>query len=510
MNGLAVNPSSRMDSKVAPVFRSILFAPTIPGLPAAAFDLVAADIARGRDHGLVSYSEARVFLGWSPIQTMEDITLNTKLNTILGKLYRNTTSNVDLYVGMLTEDTLVGGAFGPVTTSVIREQFLRTRDGDRCWFERLYSGNLLQVFRKTRLRDLVDRNFQSTGPSSLFTTQSFDESPSSNVVERNGLQLFLDPHPDFQSSTFNVSNGASSTPTTTDGGNATDSLDDLFSMEDLYVDLVADTPANATVVPLHVNSRRTRPATVLDNIVGYTCSGRRCEAYASVDEPDVSHHPHIFTLASYLRHALRTTDTGFNSTASPADGETVVAAPAQVTTLAHPTHRVNCSSCHDPLHYTSGVGFTYGGADGADGEVATPVQVTTLGYSAQGGGCEGCHIGAQHTYTAFTNPTQHACSCSSQHHYSTFNTNPEPAGRVNESSADGGSGAVESAAHGDQVSGSETGRWMETFQSTNAFGTRTQQSPSPGVITSTVRASLADVKSEVLVNNIFVTPSCRL
>ena len=223
MHALAVNPSARMDHRVAPSLRSVLFAPSTTAageaFPAMAFDVIASDIQRGRDHGLLDYRRMRRAQGWRDVGSVMDITADRSKQQILASLYPDI-NGIDLFAGMMLEDPLDGALTGPVTTSVVRDQFERARDGDRyvyalanytahsryikipyvfsyrlyanhthypiiilfvfavitvyllrCWFENQFQGQLLTVLRGVRLRDLVDRNFANPPP---VTTQNAD------------------------------------------------------------------------------------------------------------------------------------------------------------------------------------------------------------------------------------------------------------------------------------------------------------------------------------------------
>lgn len=43
--------------------------------------------------------------------------------------------DVDLYVGILAEKHLEGAILGPVGTCIIADQFVRSKIGDRFWYE---------------------------------------------------------------------------------------------------------------------------------------------------------------------------------------------------------------------------------------------------------------------------------------------------------------------------------------------------------------------------------------
>lgn len=134
-------------------------------------DLVAMTIQRGRDFGLSSYSELRKSLDLPPIATFRDINPelsstnpqvrlgkgepeqeNVGLNSLLTgpltvsfsqllhdleELYNGDVSKLELFPGGLLESQ---DGPGPVFTAIILDQFERTRNGDRFWFENRQNG----------------------------------------------------------------------------------------------------------------------------------------------------------------------------------------------------------------------------------------------------------------------------------------------------------------------------------------------------------------------------------
>lgn len=60
----------------------------------------------------------------------------------LKELY-SSVDDIDLFVGGLLE---ASGEIGPVFKEIIREQFLRIRDGDRFWFENKDNGLVFFLF----------------------------------------------------------------------------------------------------------------------------------------------------------------------------------------------------------------------------------------------------------------------------------------------------------------------------------------------------------------------------
>ena len=98
---------------------------------AFSLDLAALDIQRGRDHGLLnSYNLTRVSYSIPPLDSFADLTSDPLLQAQLASVYGNV-DNVDMWVGIISEDHLPGSSMGELGTAILRSQFLRLRDGDR-------------------------------------------------------------------------------------------------------------------------------------------------------------------------------------------------------------------------------------------------------------------------------------------------------------------------------------------------------------------------------------------
>ncbi|XP_072426609.1 peroxidasin homolog isoform X2 [Chiloscyllium punctatum] len=104
---------------------------------AVALDLAAMNIQRGRDHGIPSYSDYRVFCNLSTVQTFEDLQNEIKNAEVRDKLRRlyGTPQNIDLWPALMVEDVIPGTRVGPTLMCLFITQFKRLRDGDRFWFE---------------------------------------------------------------------------------------------------------------------------------------------------------------------------------------------------------------------------------------------------------------------------------------------------------------------------------------------------------------------------------------
>lgn len=150
---LASDSASELDTKAVNSVRNFLFGP--PG--AGGLDLVSLNIQRGRDHGLASYNAVRTSLGLPKVNGFAEITSDVAMQSKLKTLY-GTVDNMDLWVAILAEDHVPGGNLGSTGTKIIASQFERIRNGDRFWYQRSFSGAMLNEIQRTRLSEVIARN----------------------------------------------------------------------------------------------------------------------------------------------------------------------------------------------------------------------------------------------------------------------------------------------------------------------------------------------------------------
>lgn len=121
-------------------------------------DYVASSIQRGRDMGLPSYSQALQALGMKEPQNWTELNpnLDPQVLKATAALYNQDLSRLELLLGGLLESH---GDPGPLFSTIILDQFVRLRDGDRYWFENtrngLFSEAEIAEIRKTTLRDVI-------------------------------------------------------------------------------------------------------------------------------------------------------------------------------------------------------------------------------------------------------------------------------------------------------------------------------------------------------------------
>lgn len=128
---------------------------------AVALDLAAMNIQRGRDHGIPGYLEWRDYCNMSRAETFEHLAADISSGRVrqkLRELYGHL-GNIDVWVGGILEDQLPGAKVGPLFKCLLLEQFRRTRDGDRFWYqspEVFRAEQLAQIQQASLARILCD------------------------------------------------------------------------------------------------------------------------------------------------------------------------------------------------------------------------------------------------------------------------------------------------------------------------------------------------------------------
>ncbi len=174
--------AEEIDLQIVESLRNFLFgAPGQGGL-----DLASLNIQRGRDHGLADFNAMRVAYGLPRLTSFSQITSDKELQSKLAELYGNV-DNIDAWVGLLAEDHARGASVGPTSQRIIADQFQRVRDGDRFWYERVFSGRQLADLQRTTLEDVIARN---TGVKSLQSNVFFFQAEIRGIVylDANGNQ----------------------------------------------------------------------------------------------------------------------------------------------------------------------------------------------------------------------------------------------------------------------------------------------------------------------------------
>lgn len=152
LKGLAQQQIQEVDNFIVEGVRSILFDPP------AAVDLGATNLQRGRDHGLADYNQVREDFALSRVDGFGEITSNADVAAALALAYDGDFNNIDVFAGAISEDRIPGGSVGELLQTVLLDQFSRSRDGDRFYFENVFYGRELEEIKNTRLSDIIRRN----------------------------------------------------------------------------------------------------------------------------------------------------------------------------------------------------------------------------------------------------------------------------------------------------------------------------------------------------------------
>ncbi|MDJ0553679.1 MAG: peroxidase family protein [Microcoleaceae cyanobacterium MO_207.B10] len=134
LRGLAFQVQQETDASVIDDLRNLLFGPPSGGPVANGSDLPSLNIQRGRDHGLGSYNDAREALGLTRKENFSDISSDQEVVAALESVYESV-DDVEIWVGMLSEDNLPNASLGELNEAILADQFTRLRDGDRFWYE---------------------------------------------------------------------------------------------------------------------------------------------------------------------------------------------------------------------------------------------------------------------------------------------------------------------------------------------------------------------------------------
>ncbi|MEQ8769026.1 MAG: peroxidase family protein [Phycisphaerales bacterium] len=154
MRGMSAQEAEELDTQMIDGVRNMLFGDPGHG----GMDLMAANLMRGRDHGIGTYNDIREAMGLIRLSDWADVTSDGDLAAKLASLY-GSTDELDAWVGMVAEDHLDGAIVGETLFAVLGDQFDRVRAGDRFFY--LNDPELepwLADIAGTTLGDVIARN----------------------------------------------------------------------------------------------------------------------------------------------------------------------------------------------------------------------------------------------------------------------------------------------------------------------------------------------------------------
>jgi len=153
LRGLATQRAQQFDAFVVDGVRNFLFGP--PG--AGGFDLASLNVQRGRDHGIPRYNDVRQTMGMPRAATFADVSSDPEVQARLAGVY-GSVDDVDLWIGVISEDHHPGAVVGELAFRILRDQFMRLRDGDRFWYQAALPRALAQHVEQQTLATIIRRN----------------------------------------------------------------------------------------------------------------------------------------------------------------------------------------------------------------------------------------------------------------------------------------------------------------------------------------------------------------
>lgn len=193
--GASVQIAQEVDPFLVDDVRNFLFGP--PG--SGGFDLAALNIQRGRDHGLGNYNQVRIDMGLKPVESFAEISSSPEIQSRLRMAY-DSVDHIDAWVGMLAEDHVADSTLGNCAKTIIAKQFQRLRDGDRFYYENVFTGDELREIEKTTLADVIGRNtnIRFSKEQNVFYAKDIKHSGKGHSDNDAGSQNPVDDFPVFQ------------------------------------------------------------------------------------------------------------------------------------------------------------------------------------------------------------------------------------------------------------------------------------------------------------------------
>jgi len=210
LKGASTHDQYQTDTKINDVLRNFLFGN--PNDPVRfGIDLGSLNIQRGRDHGLPDYNTVRRFYTGRAAKIFSDITSTDTVATALKSLYGNV-NNIDLWIGILSEDHLPGKSVGNTLHEMLKSQFEKLRNGDFYFYlnDPYLPNNIRNQIRNTKFSDVIKRNTNLTNiAGNPFLTEECGEEvaartvpatpklSSTEIVEKSKLNVYPNPASDI-------------------------------------------------------------------------------------------------------------------------------------------------------------------------------------------------------------------------------------------------------------------------------------------------------------------------
>lgn len=161
--GMTLQTAQAFDTFITSELTNFLRAYNSP--PGLGSDLAAINIQRGRDTGISGWSFYRkACIGSAPKNWKSRPKDISEIKWAkLQSLYTHV-RDIDLYTGMLSEDSLPGAILGATSACIVAEQFQRSISGDRFFFTHgektgaKFTSNQIAALKKVRMFDILCLN----------------------------------------------------------------------------------------------------------------------------------------------------------------------------------------------------------------------------------------------------------------------------------------------------------------------------------------------------------------
>ena len=146
----------------------------------------------------------------SDVEDFDDLKNDIKdeqIRNILERLYGDI-RKIDIWAGGIFEDSLPDSKLGPLFMCIIVDQMKALRDGDRFWYENVFTRNQLKELKKTNLAKIICENSENIEmiqkdvflnakfPNEMFECsklEDFSLEPWKNCCENNAKGLCGEP-----------------------------------------------------------------------------------------------------------------------------------------------------------------------------------------------------------------------------------------------------------------------------------------------------------------------------
>lgn len=154
VRGLGAFKGQQIDENIVDDVRNLLFG----GTEADPIDLGVFNILRNYDHGVPTLNEVRIAYGLAPLASFSDLTSDMTLQAQFASVY-DSIDDVELWVGGLAEDKYFGSQLGETFHTIVLDQFMHFRDGDRFYFEERLEEHpeLLAMVKNTSFSEILLR-----------------------------------------------------------------------------------------------------------------------------------------------------------------------------------------------------------------------------------------------------------------------------------------------------------------------------------------------------------------